>query len=397
MKLDEWRLWKNNSKTERRNAKAVTRHRSRNIEASGSEKSVSTSIVTGIQPPPPVDLPMTPVDSVQIYGVPVPSGPLDISDLLPLISQFYHRPECGLEIILMKWKSDGKYLKAALNYLWDNRTFFCISRHTRDGTSIFQLFDTKLDYLEKFSLSKRCLEINFERVQRQSDAILYLFPPKWTYSWSNACALRSWDSVKKCLNMSSDDPMFSGQYLFNSVALPFLAEKLLQKNLELLEQWRTRGALVTANEAEIAITPLRESMDILSSFKGDKFDIDMIWYKRFLQFLVSNESLVKYQKRQLEQLEECQKKFLQLKTLHESVNGANDLVQNLLNTANRESGRNFDLRRSMLIRQQFSRKPKPSWTLSNLRTCHFSMNVSLHVLPRPLRPSRRSYPALIWK
>jgi hypothetical protein len=169
MKLDEWRLWKNNSKTERRNAKAVTRHRSRNIEASGSEKSVSTSIVTGIRPRPPVDLPMTPVDSVEICGVLVPSGPLDVSDLLPLISNFSHQPECGLEIILMKWKSDGKYLKAALNYLWDNRTFFCISQHTQDGTSIFQLFDTKLDYLEKFSLSKRCLEISFERVQRQSD------------------------------------------------------------------------------------------------------------------------------------------------------------------------------------------------------------------------------------
>jgi hypothetical protein len=143
--------------------------------------------------------------------------------------------------------------------------------------------------------------------------------------------------------MSSDDPMFSGQYLFNSAALPFLAEKLLQKNLELLEQWRTRGASITANEAELAIMPLRESMDILSSFKKDKFDIDTIWYKRFLQFLVSNESLVKYQKRQLEQLEECRKKFLQLKTLHESVDGANGLVLNLLNTATREFGINFDL------------------------------------------------------
>ena len=343
MKLDEWRLWKNNSKTERRNAKAVTRHRSRNIEASGSEKSVSASIVTGIQSPPPVDVPMTPVDSVEIYGVPVPSGPLDISDLLPLISNFYNRPTCGLEIILMKWKSDGKYLKAALNYLWDNRAFFCISHHTQDRTSIFQLFDKKLDYLEKFSLAKRCLEISFERVQYQSDASLYIFPPTWTYFWSNACALRSWDNVKKCLNMISDDPTFSGQYLFNSAALPFLAEKLLQKNLELLEQWRTRGASITANEAELAIMPLRESMDILSSFKMNTFDIDTIWYKRFLQFLVSNESLVIYHKRQLEQLEECQKKFLQLKTLHESVDGANDLVKNLLNTANRESGRNFDL------------------------------------------------------
>jgi hypothetical protein len=343
MKLDEWRLWKNNSKTQRRNAKAVTRHRSRNIEASGSKKSVSTSIVTGIQSPPPVDVPMTPVDSVEIYGVPVPSGPLDISDLLPLISSFSNRPECGLEIILMKWKSDGKYLKAALNYLWDNRAFFPIFHYTQDGTSIFQLFDTKLDYHEKFSLSKRCLEITFEQVQDKRHAILYLFHPKRMYLWGHACALRSWDNVKECLNIISDDPMFSGQYLFNSAALPFLAEKLLQKNLELLEQWRTRGASITANEAELAIMPLRESMDILSSFKRDKFDIDTTWYKRFLQFLMSNESLVKYQKRQLEQLEECQKKFLQLKTLHESVNGANDLVQNLLNTANRESGKYFDL------------------------------------------------------
>lgn len=154
MKLDEWRLWKNNSKTERRNAKAVTRHRSRNIEASGSEKSVSTSIVTGIQSPPPVDVPMAPVDFVEIYGVLVPSGPLDISDLLPLISNPCSRPLSGLEIILMKWKSDGKYLKAALNYLWDNRAFFPIYHHNQNGISIFHLIDTKLDYLEKFSVKK---------------------------------------------------------------------------------------------------------------------------------------------------------------------------------------------------------------------------------------------------
>jgi hypothetical protein len=341
MKLDEWRLWKNNSKTERRNAKAVTRHRSRNIEASGSERSVSTSIVTGIQSPPPVGVPMTPVDSVEIYGVPVPSGPLDTSDLLPLISNVYLRPEYGLEIILMKWKSDGKYLKAALNYLWDNRGSFPVFHYTQDGTSVFQLFDTKLDYLEKFSLSKRCLEIDFEQAQGIDGSLCHPYYPEWKALWRKACALRSWDDVKKCLNMIN--PEFSERHLFNSTALPFLAEKLLRKNMELLEQWRTRGALVTANEAEIAITPLRESMDILSSFKRDKFDIDTIWYKRFLQFLVSNESLVKCQKRPLEQLEECQKKFLQLKTLHESVDVANDLLQNLLNTANRESGRNCDL------------------------------------------------------
>jgi hypothetical protein len=343
MKLDEWRLWKNNSKTERRNAKAVTRHRSRNIEASGSEKSVSTSIVTGIQSPPPVDVPMTPVDFVEIYGVLVPSGPLDISDLLPLISNPYCRPLSGLEIILMKWKSDGKYLKAALNYLWDNRGFARIDYQTQDETSIFHLIDTKLDSLEKFSLSKRCLEIDFELAQGLPEEFRFVVYPEWKALWRKACALRSWDDVKKCLNMISDDPEFSGRHLFTSTALPFLAEKLLQKNMELLEQWKTRGAFVPANEAEMAITPLRESMDILSSFKRDKFDIDTIWYKRFLQFLMSNESLVKYQKRQLEQLEECQKKFLQLKTLHESVDGTNDLVQNLLNTANREFGRSFNL------------------------------------------------------
>jgi hypothetical protein len=341
MKLDEWRLWKNNSKTERRNAKTVTRHRSRNIEASGSEKSVSTSIVTGIQSPPPVDVPMTPVDSVKIYGVLVPIGPLDISDLLPLISNAYSRPLSGLEIILMKWKSDGKYLKAALNYLWDNRAFSPIYHHTQDGTSIFHLIDTKLDYLEKFSLSKRCLEIDFELFQGIDERLGFEIYPEWKALWRKACALRSWDDVKKCLNMIS--PEFSGRYLFKSTALPFLAEKLLQKNSELMEQWRARGAFITASEAELVITPLRESIDILSSFKRDKFDIDTIWYKRFLQFLVSNESLVKYQKRQLEQLEECQKKLLQLKTLHESVDGANGLVQNLLNTANREYGRNFAL------------------------------------------------------
>jgi hypothetical protein len=335
MKLDEWRLWKNSSKNERRRAKTISRRRQpRSVQIAESEEHVSSSVMTVAPMPPVTDIP-EPIDL--IYGVLVPNGPLDISELLPLISDLHDEPECGLEIMLMKWKSDGSYLEAALRYLLDYGSSFRIYMTTLQGTSIFHWIDKYVADDEEFRLAKMCLEIDFQQTQKGT----YETPqslPNWMKSWRDACACSSWKDMKKCLNITH--PEFGGRYLFSSTALNFLAEMLLDKNMEQMEYWRSRRTLCTGpSEMSQVDVCLRESMDILNSFRDAAlFDVDISWYKRLVQHNKwFHPHHHEHQKRQSDQLEEYRKKFLLLKALHESTDSANGLVPNLLNAAQGES------------------------------------------------------------
>jgi hypothetical protein len=125
--------------------------------------------------------------------------------------------------------------------------------------------------------------------------------------------------------------------LFLFTALPLLAELLLQKNLQKLEQWRDRVGFISMSEADQAKVCRQESMDILGSFKEDEFDIDPIWYKRFFQFHEPEDTKHwVYKNLQLDQLREYRQKFSQLKILYDSADSPNGLVPNLLNAATGE-------------------------------------------------------------
>jgi hypothetical protein len=208
---------------------------------------------------------------------------------------------------------------------------------TLQETSIFHLINKYVADDGEFRLAKMCLEIDFQQTQEGTCEIPQ-FLPSWMKSWRDACKCSSWEDVKKCLNITH--PEFRGQYLFSSTALNFLAEMLLEKNMDQLERLGDRRFRCTgAFDMSQVDVCLRESMDILNSFKdATLFDVDVSWYKQFVQhseLLQPHHHL--HQTRQSDQLEEYRNKFLQLKSLHESVNNTNGLVENLLNASHRES------------------------------------------------------------
>jgi hypothetical protein len=338
MKLDEWKLWKNNSKTERRRAKTTIRHQSRNIEVSRPKANALTSTVTAIQSP--VVVAVTPVDCLEIYGVLVPMGPLDISELLPLLSSLNDSPEMGLEIMLTKWNSNGSYLKAALKYLWYQRSSFHIYFRTRQKKTLFHLMETNLPFHEGLCLARKCLEIDFKRAQRSPEEIHWapgsFLYPTWMNDWREACASQSWGHINEWLNLTNSK-LDSGNHLFTSAASLVLGEKLIQRNLEMLDNWRAQGDLAGGIETDFAKICLDESMDILTSYNDHVLlAVDISLYKRILQLSkVFHAQDHIDQRRQLIRLVQYRKAFLELKSLHASFDGANGMVQNLLDTANR--------------------------------------------------------------
>jgi hypothetical protein len=327
MKLDEWRMWKNNSKTARRRTKTISRHRQPQAIVLSQSLAEASSSREPISPSPPlVDLPGSTPYFV-LYGISVPLGPLDIAELLPLISSLSTKPNCGLELMLNKWKPDGSYFKAALNYLEENKANFRMKSHAL-GRSIFHLIDVAVASHEKYPLAKMCLKIDFEQAQHENWDLI----PDWMREWREACASQTWKDMKICLfGLNSDIYRNS---LFLCTALPLLAEQQLQKNWQKLEYWRDRGGLISTSEADQAKVYRQESMDILGSFKEDEFDIDPIWYKRFFQYHEPEDTKHRaYKNLQLDQGREYRQKFSQLKILHDSASSADGLVPNLLNAA----------------------------------------------------------------
>jgi hypothetical protein len=337
MKLDEWQMWKNNSKNERRKMKTISRRREpQATEISESEDRASSSSRTIALTPP---IPAISLFFNQLYGVPIPEGPLEISDLLPLLLPLRDRPVQGLEIMLYKWKPDGSYLSSALEYIEENWQYFQIC-HIPEGKgswSIFQLIDVKVSTDEKLPLAIRCLEIDFKRAQDKDLATLYIYYPEWMCLWRKACALQSWEVVKECASRISSEVGWPGP-LFTNTALHFLGEKRLESLLEALERLRAQGALTSALETEAFEPYLFEAIDILSSFKEhEAFNIDISCYQRVLQLdqWVQKQHSI-HENRRSNQLGQFQKKFLQLKTLHASADRSEDMMQNLLGAADRE-------------------------------------------------------------
>jgi hypothetical protein len=371
MKLDEWRMWKNNSKTERRRTKTISRRRQpRAITVAQSLEEAAL--------PPPLEISTT--DYVVLYGVSIPSGPLDIAELLPLISCLWAEPWSGLELMLFKWRPDGSYFKAAMNYLRDTKVPFRINFQTLAGTSIFRYIEDNVASHEKYPLAKMCLVLDFERFQNTNHGFGRPFP-EWMSLWREACAYQTWKGVKECLDKFYYS-LYVGSY-FTPTALNFLAEKLLEKNLRKLAQWRDRIGVISISEADQAKLCRQESMDILDNFKDDGVYIDPIWYKRFFQCHETNDiEHWAYESLQLNQLREYRQKFYQLKILHDSASSADGLVPNLLNAATGElSQKWWTCNISNYL--QCSKKAKSSWIWFNAKTCHLPMKTLLNIPPHP--------------
>ena len=277
-----------------------------------------------------------------------------------MLSSLCSNPECALEIMLNKWKSDGSYFEAALKLLQENKANFRMTSQTLAGRSIFHLIDISVASHEKYPLAKMCLKIDFEQAQHEDRDLT----PDWMRDWREACASRTWRKVKERLSGLESD--IDRNSLFLTTALPLLAEQLLQENLQKLEHWRDCGFISISGSNAV----LQESMDVLDSFKENELYIDPIWYKRFFQFHKPGDTKHRAHKNlQLDQLRECRQKFSQLKILHDSASSANGLVPNLLHAANGELSQIW-LTSNISNSLQCSKKAKLSWIQFNAKTYH---------------------------
>lgn len=319
MKCDEWRLWKNNSKKERRRTKTTSRRQRESAKVSDSLGHASASTIIALS-----EVPVQPTSSTSFYGILVPDGPLDISNLLSMIRQLHKTPILGLEIILKKWKSDGSYLDGTLQYLQDNRFFLRINHETMDGQSIFHLMDTKISSPEQLRLAKQTLEIDYERAQADNLTTPNLWRfPEWMRMWRLACGSLRWREMEEYLGKINTGPEGPGPVFLGTARL-LLAEKLLFRNMLETNRWHAVNSQEACTDTDNIYW--RETLDILNSFAHAMINVDVSWYQWFIQ------CTERFHKQQQKELEKYRRILVSLKARFDSADGENDLSQGLLNT-----------------------------------------------------------------
>jgi hypothetical protein len=100
--------------------------------------------------------------------------------------------------MLLKWQSEGSYLKAALSFLRTHSALFEIAHLTYAGTTIFKLVEEKVATEERFALTKACLEADLALPMSDRFATTM-----WKSFWRAACHSKSWQSAKSLFRSSS--------------------------------------------------------------------------------------------------------------------------------------------------------------------------------------------------
>jgi hypothetical protein len=336
MRLDEWRLRKNKSKSDRRRIKTISRQQ-QVTRVSESLESVPSSSGTL-----PADLPGALHEFLLEYDIDIAlPNEIEISELLDRI-HFLPYPERGLEIMVYKWRPDSTYLKAASIYLQEEchgyLPYFCFN--TLEGKSLFHLIQEKVALHEQFSLTKICLKANLKRTLAHDSEYLGV---AWMREWHSACRSSTWEKAKaalfRCAGLHDNH---QSKTIFLDCALVVTAEKLLGHNMELFKKWKAHVEAFDDSKEPEAHSCRRQYMDILSHFSDEAFDVDPFWYKYAVEINKWNDKMVvrdKMRERSKhQQLEEYQTKYRKLEDLWGSVDGGIDcMVQNLLRTSNRES------------------------------------------------------------
>ena len=106
-----------------------------------------------------IDLP-TQEAFAAIYGITFRTSGTDAKDILSLVQ--WAPPAVALQALLLKWQSDGLYLKVSQDLMLDNHYLFDVQFRTFSGGTIFLLIEEKVSSQEKLQLGRTCIEADLE-------------------------------------------------------------------------------------------------------------------------------------------------------------------------------------------------------------------------------------------
>jgi hypothetical protein len=232
MRFDDWNLRKNNSDQPLKK----TRNGAKNgfkINSNERPNRVTSVIVRSPRESTPARNETDDLEWRVVDGISIPEGPLSAAQCFRLV-EGCASANTMLEVLLLKWQSDGAYLKTAVNIIKGYSKILNIARPTCNNDNIFHMIDEAVDFKEKICLTRACLRADVEYRYRWFNEEL----PDWVKSWRLAMN-NLWENSKEDLRKPCFSPEIMGK-CFLSCALLIVAEEWLefwQENiLGLLEQ-----------------------------------------------------------------------------------------------------------------------------------------------------------------
>jgi hypothetical protein len=217
----------------------------------------------------------------------LPSRPMKLSELLPLVHRSYP-PGHALAALIRKWQADGEYMTCAMSWLQNPAYCINILRSFQTGGNHFKLIDENVPFPERLTLTKELLKASLIHDVQPSE-------PTWSVTWGVTRYIQDWRTVKYNLVDASSSFISETGSVFHLCGLAVMAEKLLQGykiQLESLQPERIAEAKIIR----------QQYVDILKDFRDQDVDVDLSFYKYSLEILQWNESLAVHERSTIDRL-----------------------------------------------------------------------------------------------
>lgn len=225
----------------------------------------------------------------------IPSRPMKLSELLPLIHNLFPA-EHAFEPLLQRWQSDGEYLACAMS--WLNSPLHCknILGSSPTGANHFKWIDENVPFPERITLTKAFLRASIVHNVSPSQSI-------WSVIWGYTRYVDQWQTVKDNLIDASSGFIAEPGSVFHLCALVVMGEELLNGYKNRLETIRNDLQLPTPTASIEEAKLLRQKYnDILRDFGNQEVDVDISYYKYSLEIAEWNEALVAQERSKIDRL-----------------------------------------------------------------------------------------------
>lgn len=284
----------------RKNTSAISR-RAQKHSVRCITSPISTTIESAFEAPqpsrlslgqPPGTFPWQPVSDIDlptqeafaaIYGITFRTSGTDAKDILSLVQ--WAPPAVALQAVLLKWQSDGLYLKVSQDLILDNHYLFDVQFRTFSGGTIFQLIEEKVCSQEKLQLGRTCIEADLEchESQRQQYSNGTYPSPEFQSAdaepfWKRAYRAIEWVDAKRIL-LATATPKLVLESSFFVIAESFF--KRYKKQLDGLKARYYPHILTSADVFLVRSKYLR----LLEDLYGSMMELGLSWHKHAMSII----------------------------------------------------------------------------------------------------------------
>ncbi|PVH70755.1 hypothetical protein DL98DRAFT_577709 [Cadophora sp. DSE1049] len=269
-----------------------------------------------------------------LYGITLPLGVIDAKEVLSLVQ--WAPPAVGLQALLLKWQSDGSYLRVSQDLILDNHYRFDVQFRTFSGGTIFQLIEERVNTHERLQLGRACIEADLEcRESQRQQYVNGIYPSPDFQStesepfWETAYKATEWHEAKRIFSAAAGHSDFTPKLVLES-SLFVVAESFFKRYKEQLDSLRARCYPHTLESEEVSVFRSRY-MELLNDLNSPMMNVGLSWHKHAINIIEWDRAVAIEEMAHLRLLlkvaEEGRDRALGVYKLYTSVGTNTDLLQ----------------------------------------------------------------------